>query len=124
MLKLFSSAPFLQGGFIFSSVALLLTIFYSLFLNLKNDNLSNDLNVCKSKILLEQINSQTALLMIEEQNNKIKFLKIDNEKLSKKADNQTQSLKKHFLKIPAPAKDDNCSIKLKFYEDTLNELNK
>ncbi|WP_103644413.1 hypothetical protein [Campylobacter concisus] len=118
MLKLSS---LFNGGLIihlFNYLALFLYIFI-----LKDDikDLISETTTLKTNLAIEKQNTENAFLIIDNQNLKIKQLKIDSEKISKENNILNQKLQKRFSTIETP-KTDDCLSKLKFYDTLLLEF--
>ncbi|WP_459843820.1 hypothetical protein [Campylobacter concisus] len=118
MLKLSS---LFNGGLIihlFNYLALFLYIFI-----LKDDikDLISETTTLKTNLAIEKQNTEKAFLIIDNQNLKIKQLKIDSEKISKENNILSQKLQKRFSTIETP-KTDDCLSKLKFYDTLLLEF--
>lgn len=71
-----------------------------------------------AKIKLLQLNIQSALLTIQEQNDKFKALEVDMENL--RATKNKVEIK--YQKIPVPLLNAECEIKLKYCRDLFKEL--
>ncbi|MBE9818315.1 hypothetical protein [Campylobacter concisus] len=118
MLKLSS---LFNGGLIvhlFNYLALFLYIFI-----LKDDikDLISETTTLKANLAIEKQNTENAFLIIDNQNLKLKQLKIDSEKISKENNILSQKLQKRFSTIETP-KTDDCLSKLKFYDTLLLEF--
>ena len=118
MLKLSS---LFNGGLIihlFNYLALFLYIFI-----LKDDikDLTTETITLKTNLAIEKQNTENAFLIIDNQNLKIKQLKIDSEKISKENNILNQKLQKSFSTIET-SKTDDCLSKLKFYDSLLLEF--
>ena len=114
------SSLFNRGLFIHAFVYLVLFLYISI---LKDDikDLTTETITLKTNLAIEKQNTENAFLIIDNQNLKIKQLKIDSEKISKENNILNQKLKKRFSTIETP-KTDDCLSKLKFYDTLLLEF--
>lgn len=112
--------------FVYLSLLLLgaLVCLYTLT-DLDKENLRNRLEIANqsiafkdSKINLLQLNIQSAMLTIQEQNDKFKALEIDMENL--RATKNKVEIK--YQKIPVPLLDAECEVKLKYCRGLFKEL--
>ena len=80
-----------------------------------------EVSTLKANLAIEKQNTENAFLIIDNQNLKIKQLKIDSDKLSQRNNSLNQKLQKRFSTIETP-KTDDCLSKLKFYDTLLLEF--
>ena len=114
------SSLFNRGLFIHAFVYLVLFLYISI---LKDDikDLTTETITLKTNLAIEKQNTENAFLIIDNQNLKIKQLKIDSDKLSQPNNSLNQNLQKRFITIETP-KTDDCLSKLKFYDTLLLEF--
>lgn len=94
---------------------------YISFLKSEIRSYDAEVSTLKANLAIEKQNTENAFLIIDNQNLKIKQLKIDSDKLSQRNNSLNQKLQKRFSTIETP-KTDDCLSKLKFYDTLLLEF--
>ena len=122
MFPLLNFSSLLSRGLIIHIFAYSTLVLYVLFLRSSINDLDVKATKLKADLAVEKLSTQTAFLIIDNQNSKIEQLKIDSEKLSLKNSSLSQELNKRFGEIKLPNNSDYCE-KLKFYDNLLLEFN-
>ena len=122
MFSFLNLSSLLGRGLIIHIFAYSTLVLYVLFLRSSINDLDVKATKLKADLAVEKLSTQTAFLIIDNQNSKIEQLKIDSEKLSLKNSSLSQELNKRFNEIKLPSNSDYCE-KMKFYDNLLLELN-
>ena len=91
---------------------------YISFLKSEIRSYDAEVSTLKANLATEKEYTKNAFLIIDNQNLKIKQLKIDSDKLSQRNNSLNQKLQKRFSTIETP-KTDDCLSKLKVYDTVL-----
>lgn len=108
-------------GLLIHIFAYSILLLYISFLKGEVRNYDAEVSTLKANLAIEKQNTENAFLIIDNQNLKIKQLKIDSDKLSQRNNSLNQKLQKRFSTIETP-KTDDCLSKLKFYDTLLLEF--
>ena len=122
MFSFLNLSSLLGRGLIIHIFAYSTLVLYVLFLRSSINDLDVKATKLKADLAVEKLSTQTAFLIIDNQNSKIEQLKIDSEKLSLNNSSLSQELNKRFGEIKLPNNSDYCE-KLKFYDNLLLEFN-
>ena len=122
MFSLLNLSSLLSRGLIIHIFAYSILVLYIFFLRSSINDLDVKATKLKADLAVEKLSTQTAFLIIDNQNSKIEQLKIDSEKLSLNKISLSQELNKRFGEIKLPNNSDYCE-KLKFYDNLLLEFN-
>ena len=122
MFPLLNLSSLLSRGLIIHIFAYSILVLYIFFLRSSINDLDVKATKLKADLAVEKLSTQTAFLIIDNQNSKIEQLKIDSEKLSLNNSSLSQELNKRFGEIKLPNNSDYCE-KLKFYDNLLLEFN-
>ncbi|WP_148806277.1 hypothetical protein [Campylobacter concisus] len=122
MSSLLNLSSLLSRGLIIHIFAYSILVLYIFFLRSSINDLDVKATKLKADLAVEKLSTQTAFLIIDNQNSKIEQLKIDSEKLSLNNISLSQELNKRFGEIKLPNNSDYCE-KLKFYDNLLLEFN-
>ena len=122
MFSFLNLSSLLGRGLIIHIFAYSTLVLYVLFLRSSINDLDVKATKLKADLAVEKLSTQTAFLIIDNQNSKIEQLKIDSEKLSLNNSSLSQELNKRFNEIKLPNNSDYCE-KLKFYDNLLLEFN-
>ena len=122
MFSLLKFSSLLSRGLIIHIFAYSTLVLYVLFLRSSINDLDVKATKLKADLAVEKLSTQTAFLIIDNQNSKIEQLKIDSEKLYLNNISLSQELNKRFGEIKLPNNSDYCE-KLKFYDNLLLEFN-
>lgn len=122
MFSLLNLSSLLSRGLIIHIFAYSILVLYIFFLRSSINDLDVKATKLKADLAVEKLSTQTAFLIIDNQNSKIEQLKIDSEKLSLNNISLSQELNKRFCEIKLPNNSDYCE-KLKFYDNLLLEFN-
>ena len=122
MFSFFKFSSLLSRGLVIHIFAYLILVLYIFFLRSSINDLEAKATKLKADLAVEKLATQTAFLIIDNQNSKIEQLKIDSEKLSLNNSSLSQELNKRFNEIKLPNNSDYCE-KLKFYDNLLLEFN-
>lgn len=122
MFSLLNLSSLLSRGLIIHIFAYSILVLYIFFLRSSINDLDVKATKLKADLAVEKLSTQTAFLIIDNQNSKIEQLKIDSEKLSLNNISLSQELNKRFGEIKLPNNSDYCE-KLKFYDNLLLEFN-
>ena len=122
MFSLLKFSSLLSRGLIIHIFAYSTLVLYVLFLRSSINDLDVKATKLKADLAVEKLSTQTAFLIIDNQNSKIEQLKIDSEKLYLNNISLSQELNKRFGEIKLPNNSNYCE-KLKFYDNLLLEFN-
>jgi hypothetical protein len=122
MFSFLNLSSLLGRGLIIHIFAYSTLVLYVLFLRSSINDLDVKATKLKADLAVEKLSTQTAFLIIDNQNSKIEQLKIDSEKLSLNNISLSKELNKRFGEIKLPNNSDYCE-KLKFYDNLLLEFN-
>jgi len=122
MFSFLKFSSLLGRGLIIHIFAYSILVLYIFFLRSSINDLDVKATKLKADLAVEKLSTQTAFLIIDNQNSKIEQLKIDSEKLSLNNISLSQELNKRFGEIKLPNNSDYCE-KLKFYDNLLLEFN-
>ena len=121
MFSFLNLSSLLGRGLIIHIFAYSTLVLYVLFLRSSINDLDVKATKLKADLAVEKLSTQTAFLIIDNQNSKIEQLKIDSEKLSLNNISLSKELNKRFGEIKLPNNSDYCE-KLKFYDNLLLEF--
>ena len=122
MFSFLNLSSLLGRGLIIHIFAYSTLVLYVLFLRSSINDLDVKATKLKADLAVEKLSTQTAFLIIDNQNSNIEQLKIDSEKLSLNNISLSKELNKRFGEIKLPNNSDYCE-KLKFYDNLLLEFN-
>ena len=92
--------------------------------SLKNtiEQLNKDIVLAKTQELISSSNLDACNAKIDLQNEKVKEIALQNEKLKAAEPIIKKEIEKRYKRIGAPTKDAKCEKKLKFYEEIFREM--
>lgn len=121
MFSMLNLSSLFGRGLLIHIFAYSILLLYISFLKGELRNYDAKVSTLKAHLATEKEYTKNAFLIIDNQNLKIKQLKIDSEKISKENNILNQKLQKRFSMIETP-KTDDCLSKLKFYDTLLLEF--